>query len=238
MSRPTDLPPVILLLQEIQAITSSMRRNQRWASTSTSSFTSSIAPLTPSLQTARVGRKVSQSNGSGRRGRTSGEGAEEGDLMVGFVGLRRSLAGVRGVRPNQIQTVRADVSRYHHDPRTRTREPLPRTHSITPYFRTYYIPRPNLLTLPNPLSTTPLSPTTTTNRCHSLHTLANRSRTHHLRLIPMSIPILLTTARRARPPASPPSHRSPSHPATFIFLFFLFKDGEYDARSYGRRKCL
>ena len=96
MSFPTDLPPVTLLLQEIQAITSSMKRNQRWATTSTSSFTSAITPLPPSLNAARASRRGTNSKiASPRRGRSSIDG-EEGDLMTGFVQLRRSLANVKG----------------------------------------------------------------------------------------------------------------------------------------------
>ena len=96
MSHPTDLPPITLILQEVQAITSSMRRNQRWASTS-SSFSSSSAPTPPYLHAARGKQRERESlPGSSKRGRGSSEGLDEGDLMVGFIDLRRSLAGVKG----------------------------------------------------------------------------------------------------------------------------------------------
>jgi brefeldin A-resistance guanine nucleotide exchange factor 1 len=83
----TDLPPPTLLLQEIQSLTSSMRRNQRWASTSSSSFASSAAPLPPSL--------AAKAGSSGLRNKRARE-VEEGDLMEGFVELKRSLLGVKG----------------------------------------------------------------------------------------------------------------------------------------------
>ncbi|OCF31102.1 Sec7 domain-containing protein [Kwoniella heveanensis BCC8398] len=94
MSSTTDLPPVTLLLQEIQTVTSAMRRNQRWASTSSSSYASSSGALPPSLRAGRGGRSGLSRAGS-RRGRGSHEGVDEGDLMDGFVELRRSLSGVR-----------------------------------------------------------------------------------------------------------------------------------------------
>ncbi|WVF70575.1 hypothetical protein IAT40_005367 [Kwoniella sp. CBS 6097] len=94
MSSTTDLPPVTLLLQEIQTVTSAMRRNQRWASTSSSSYASSSAALPPSLRAGRGGRHGLSRAGS-RRGRGSHESVDEGDLMDGFVELRRSLSGVR-----------------------------------------------------------------------------------------------------------------------------------------------
>jgi len=84
----TDLPAPTLLLQEIQSLTSSMRRNQRWASTSSSSFASSAAPLPPSLAAKAGSRGLNR----GKRVRE----VEEGDLMEGFVELKRSLSGVKG----------------------------------------------------------------------------------------------------------------------------------------------
>lgn len=91
----TDLSPVTLLQQEIQTLTSSMRRNQRWASTSTSSFQASNAPLPPAFH-PKSGKRSRESSTASRRGRQSGEGVDEGDLMVGFIELRRTLAGVKG----------------------------------------------------------------------------------------------------------------------------------------------
>ncbi|EIW72629.1 hypothetical protein TREMEDRAFT_41874 [Tremella mesenterica DSM 1558] len=93
----TDLPPITLLLQEIQAVTSAMRRNQRWAS-ATSLSTPSSQPLPPYLQASRLARRSrasSQSNFNKKRG--SSEGVEEGDLMDGFVELRRLLTGTNDV---------------------------------------------------------------------------------------------------------------------------------------------
>lgn len=95
MSR-TDLSPVTLLQQEIQTLTSSMRRNQRWASTSTSSYQSSNSPLPPAFH-PKNGKRSRESSIGSRRGRQSGEGVEEGDLMLGFIELRRTLAGVKGM---------------------------------------------------------------------------------------------------------------------------------------------
>lgn len=94
MSR-TDLSPVTLLQQEIQTLTSSMRRNQRWASTSTSSFQSSSSPLPPAFH-PKNGKRSREGSVGSRRGRQSGEGVEEGDLMLGFIELRRTLSGVKG----------------------------------------------------------------------------------------------------------------------------------------------
>jgi brefeldin A-resistance guanine nucleotide exchange factor 1 len=76
-------------------MTSAMRRNQRWASTSTSSYQSSSAPLPPAFRPNGGKRSRGDSSGS-RKGRPSGEGAEEGDLMLGFVELRRIIASVKG----------------------------------------------------------------------------------------------------------------------------------------------
>lgn len=90
----TDLSPVTLLQQEIQSLTSSMRRNQRWASTSSASFASSAAPLPPSLHQARLARRDGLS--TKKRGRGSTDGADEGDLMIGFIELKRSLTGLKG----------------------------------------------------------------------------------------------------------------------------------------------
>lgn len=91
----TDLSPVTLLQQEIQTLTSAMRRNQRWASTSSSSFQSSNAPLPPAFH-PKSGRRSRENSTGSRRSRQSAEGVEEGDLMVGFVDLRRTIAGVKG----------------------------------------------------------------------------------------------------------------------------------------------
>lgn len=107
----TDLPPITLLLQEIQTLTSSMRRNQRWATGTTQHFSTSQAPLPPYLHASRKRRSlvnaqsVGNANGGGggvninepRRSR-GGErdGGEEGDLMVGFVELRRMLNDAKG----------------------------------------------------------------------------------------------------------------------------------------------
>ncbi|WVR05849.1 hypothetical protein IAU60_002875 [Kwoniella sp. DSM 27419] len=97
MSSAIDLPPVTLLLQEVQTITSAMRRNQRWANTSSSSsYASSSGSLPPSLRANRSGRSALARSGS-RRGRGSIEGVDEGDLMDGFVELRRLLSGVKDI---------------------------------------------------------------------------------------------------------------------------------------------
>ncbi|EKD02218.1 brefeldin a-resistance guanine nucleotide exchange factor 1 (bfa-resistant gef 1) [Trichosporon asahii var. asahii CBS 8904] len=77
-----DLSPVTLLLQEIQTVTSAMRRNQRWAHVSNSGYGAGV----PSVS-AR-GKRVSPLT-KGKR-----HSDDDGDLMLGFVELRRSLAGV------------------------------------------------------------------------------------------------------------------------------------------------
>lgn len=77
-----DLSPVTLLLQEIQTVTSAMRRNQRWAHVSNSAYGASV----PSVS-AR-GKRVSPLT-KGKR-----HSDDDGDLMLGFVELRRSLASV------------------------------------------------------------------------------------------------------------------------------------------------
>lgn len=87
---PTDLPPTTLLLQEVQSITSAMRRNQRWASSSTSY--SSYSTLPPSLRNKNNGLVGADS----RRGRASLDAGDSVDLMDGFVELRRLLSGVKG----------------------------------------------------------------------------------------------------------------------------------------------
>ncbi|KAK8865894.1 hypothetical protein IAR55_001042 [Kwoniella newhampshirensis] len=92
----TDLPPITLLLQEVQTITSSMRRNQRWASTSSSSYASSSNGLPTSLRSGRNPQRGLARAGS-KRGRGSGESVDEGDLMVGFIELRRTLSGVKDI---------------------------------------------------------------------------------------------------------------------------------------------
>ncbi|WWC86203.1 uncharacterized protein L201_001076 [Kwoniella dendrophila CBS 6074] len=89
-----DLPAVTLLLQEVQTVTSAMRRNQRWASTSSSSYASSSSP---SLRSHRNGKQGLARSGSRRGGRNSDGGVDEGDLMDGFVELRRTLSGVRDI---------------------------------------------------------------------------------------------------------------------------------------------
>ncbi|OCF55504.1 Sec7 domain-containing protein [Kwoniella mangroviensis CBS 10435] len=94
MSYSADLPPVTLLLQEVQTVTSAMRRNQRWASTSSSSYASSSSP---SLRSHRLGRQGSVRSGSRRGARGSEGGVDEGDLMDGFVELRRTLSGVKDI---------------------------------------------------------------------------------------------------------------------------------------------
>ncbi|WWC66365.1 uncharacterized protein I206_100266 [Kwoniella pini CBS 10737] len=94
MAFTTDLPPLTLLLQEIQTVTSAMRRNQRWASTSSSSYASSSAPSLRSHRTSNQGLARSASR---RSGRGSVGGADEGDLMDGFIELRRTLSGVKDI---------------------------------------------------------------------------------------------------------------------------------------------
>ncbi|OXG34789.1 Sec7 domain-containing protein [Cryptococcus neoformans Bt120] len=91
MMPPTDLPPTTLLLQEVQSITSAMRRNQRWASSSTSY--SSYSTLPPSLRNKNNGLVGAGS----RRGRASLDAGDSVDLMDGFVELRRLLSGVKDI---------------------------------------------------------------------------------------------------------------------------------------------
>lgn len=79
------LAPVTLLLQEVQTVTSAMRRNQRWATVPASTYASSGLPASLSAKN----RTSSQRSSLSRRD-------DEGDLMLGFVHLRRSLAGVTG----------------------------------------------------------------------------------------------------------------------------------------------
>ncbi|KAL7423835.1 GDP/GTP exchange factor for ARF [Cryptotrichosporon argae] len=79
----STLPPTVLLLQEIQTVTSAMRRNQRWASVPASSAYAGSA-LAP----------------GGARARRRPEGKKrdtEGDLMDGFVELRRAVVGVKDI---------------------------------------------------------------------------------------------------------------------------------------------
>lgn len=90
MTPPTDLPPTTLLLQEVQSVTSAMRRNQRWASSSTSY--NSYATLPPSLRNKNNGL----AGAGNRRGRASLDVGDSVDLMDGFVELRRLLSGVKG----------------------------------------------------------------------------------------------------------------------------------------------
>lgn len=113
-------PPLTLLHQEISTLTSSMRRNQRWASVSQHAFAASTPPLPhgggrglgmrSSSQGSGYGpgggrRKASGSSlgkrsegGGGPTGQGQGQGVdgEEGDLMLGFVALRRELGGAKG----------------------------------------------------------------------------------------------------------------------------------------------
>lgn len=90
MSSPTDLPALTLLLQEIQSLTSSMRRNQRWASGTSQHFTTSQPPLPPYLRTG-VKRAPSVKKARPSIDGAASTGADEGDLMGGFVELRRTL---------------------------------------------------------------------------------------------------------------------------------------------------
>ncbi len=81
-----DLSPVTLLLQEVQTVTSAMRRNMRWSSSvPASTFASSGLPSQLSRN-----RRASTPMGMGRRR------DDEGDLMGNFVALRRALTGVTG----------------------------------------------------------------------------------------------------------------------------------------------
>jgi brefeldin A-resistance guanine nucleotide exchange factor 1 len=105
----TDLPPITLLLQEVQLLTSAMRRNQRWATGSSQQFSTSQPPLPPYLHASKKRRSPSVAQagtvgaglGTGvsapRRSRGGErEQGEEGDLMVGFIELRRLLGEARG----------------------------------------------------------------------------------------------------------------------------------------------
>ena len=92
----TDLPPITLLLQEVQTVTSAMRRNQRWA-TATSLSSASSQPRPPYLRAASAARRHRASSGSSlSKKRGSQEGLDEGDLMDGFVELRRTLTDTQG----------------------------------------------------------------------------------------------------------------------------------------------
>nr|ODN87173.1 Sec7 domain-containing protein [Cryptococcus depauperatus CBS 7841] len=87
MDNHMDLSAITLLLQEVQSVTSSMRRNQRW-SHSTSTYT---PPLPTHFKAAKT---------EGRRGlRPSGDNnnGDRGDLMHGFIELRRMLGGTKDV---------------------------------------------------------------------------------------------------------------------------------------------
>jgi brefeldin A-resistance guanine nucleotide exchange factor 1 len=95
----SDLPPVTLLQQEIQSITSSMRRNQRWASSSAQQFATSQPPLPSYLQASKKRRgQAGLVPGPRPRRSKGGDQVEEGDLMGGFVELRRVLGDCRGER--------------------------------------------------------------------------------------------------------------------------------------------
>lgn len=82
-----DLSPVTLLLQEVQTVTSAMRRNQRWATVPASTYASTGLPASISSR----GRRLDSPGARGKR-RTD----DEGDLMLAFIELRRSLTGVTG----------------------------------------------------------------------------------------------------------------------------------------------
>lgn len=89
VSAALDLSPVTLLLQEVQTVTSAMRRNQRWASVPASTYASTGMPAT----LARGGRRPTPAPAARGKRRTD----DEGDLMLGFVELRRNLTGVTGL---------------------------------------------------------------------------------------------------------------------------------------------
>lgn len=90
MSSILDLSPVTLLLQEVQTVTSAMRRNQRWASVPASTYASTGLPASISSR-GRRDSSLSPTSTTGKR-RTD----DEGDLMLGFIELRRTLTGVSG----------------------------------------------------------------------------------------------------------------------------------------------
>ncbi|GMK55656.1 hypothetical protein CspeluHIS016_0207120 [Cutaneotrichosporon spelunceum] len=80
-----DLSPVTLLLQEVQTVTSAMRRNMRWSSSvPASNYASSGLPSQLS-RNRRAGTPVPRPRD------------DEGDLMGNFVALRRSLSGISDV---------------------------------------------------------------------------------------------------------------------------------------------
>ncbi|BEJ15721.1 hypothetical protein CspHIS471_0503260 [Cutaneotrichosporon sp. HIS471] len=80
-----DLSPVTLLLQEVQTVTSAMRRNMRWSSSAPASTYASSGLPSQLSRNRRAGTPVGK-----RRD-------DEGDLMGNFVALRRSLTGVSDV---------------------------------------------------------------------------------------------------------------------------------------------
>ena len=88
-----DLSPVTLLLQEVQTVTSAMRRNQRWASVPASTYASSGMPASISSR----GRRSTTASSLPARGKRRAD--DEGDLMLAFIDLRRNLTGVIGTCP-------------------------------------------------------------------------------------------------------------------------------------------
>ncbi|KAK4700811.1 hypothetical protein P7C70_g5435, partial [Phenoliferia sp. Uapishka_3] len=127
--------PINLIHAEILAVVSAMRKNQRWAPTSSTSFTPYPFPTTnqPSLGLAGVTLRTG-GGGKDAGGKQRDAGSNAG-LMSGFMSLKMELRNVEGpslsASPRFPQLTRA-LQLPRHEP-TRCRTPplsLPLSHSI------------------------------------------------------------------------------------------------------------
>ncbi len=110
---PLDLPPRLLILQEVQAVSAAMRRNSRWSSSSSSSASqyysshqgraSSAASSLLAVEQKKLASSLGLKKAATDRAKTasvapgrSGSNGDDLDLMGGFSTLRRRLMDSQG----------------------------------------------------------------------------------------------------------------------------------------------
>ena len=142
------LPQTHLVHAEIVSVTSAMRKNARWSTTSAWAYARNVAKLNGESIALRRSAPTSPNNKS-----STPEPPREADLMAGFEGLKRELAHTQGSfatisrntsylmwRPNLCPCRYPSTSYYN------TSSPIPCTHKITVLYGPYCIYHPFVAT--------------------------------------------------------------------------------------------
>jgi len=142
------LPQTHLVHAEIVSVTSAMRKNARWSTTSAWAYARNVAKLNGESIALRRSAPTSSNNGNKSSAR---EPPREADLMAGFEGLKRELAHTQGsfatISRNILYLMwRPNPCRYPPTSCYNASSPIPCAHKITVLYGPYCIYHPFVAT--------------------------------------------------------------------------------------------